>query len=228
VYSATPGQFTPEAYKQTYVQGLQQLLGLLDKQHTPVERIIFVSSTSVYGQEQGEIVTEESETAPKGFSGQTMLEAEANLSKHAIPSTIVRFGGIYGPTRSLSLLQKVKRGEASLQPDPSRMTNRIHQDDCVGILAHLLHHPQPASLYLGVDSTPVSYNEVISWMAQELDAPPPTLITPARPSRRQPTNKQCCNQRIREDGYQFSFPSFREGYREIITKHHPTSPQTDA
>lgn len=213
VYSATPDQRTREAYETAYVLGLKHLLVALSQQ--TLKHFFFVSSTAVYGQNDGSWVDEESETSPNKFNGQVIVEAEQLLSSAAVPTSVVRFGGIYGAGRG-RLLAKVQQG-AEAQLEPPSYTNRIHQDDCVGVLAFLLAQKESGdsvleSCYLGVDSDPAAESDLYQWLAQTLNAPQPKLYNDSEGN----SNKRCSNQRLLEAGYRFKYPSFREGYTAII------------
>jgi len=208
-YIATPGAFQDNAYRAAYVDGLRNLLACL----APDTRVVFVSSTAVYGQTDGQWVDETSATVPNAFSGQRMLEAEALLAAAPGIGTAVRFGGIYGAGRT-RMLRKVLAG-APCVADPPQYTNRIHAEDAVAVLAHVAGLRDPASLYLGVDDAPCTQCELMSWLATRLGRPAPERIS--APAGGVPgSNKRCLNHRLRASGYRFVFPTYREGYGTII------------
>jgi len=207
-YIATPDEFTDAAYERAFVTGLRHLLAALG---TPPARLVFVSSTGVYGQSDGSWVDENSPTEPAAFSGQRLLEAETVARKGAAEPVIVRFGGIYGPGRE-AMLAKVRRGDPC-SADPPRYTNRIHEDDCVGVLAHLGALPAPETLYVGVDSAPCTQCELMDWLAGRLGLPRPARDGGA-PGRG--GNKRCRNDRLLASGYRLRHPSYREGYEAML------------
>ena len=207
---------TDAGYKSAYVDGVENLLAGLAGQ-TKLERLVFVSSTSVYGQRGGAWVDEESPTDPERFNGQRMLEAENKVSASPWTSTCVRFGGIYGAGRE-RLLQSVLSGTAKLK-DPERgstpfYTNRIHQDDCAGILACLLESSNPPGILIGVDNNPAPYNTVLSWMADQCGTP----LSSEPHANPGSSNKRCKDVQLRELGYELLYPSFRHGYRPLIAQ----------
>jgi nucleoside-diphosphate-sugar epimerase len=217
-YTAAAGASTEPAYQAAYVQGLANLLGVLAARGEPIRRVLFTSSTAVYGQAAGEWVDETSPTEPPGFSGRTLLEAERVLAEGPYPGIAVRLGGIYGPGRT-RLLRQVLAGEARLPAEPA-YTNRIHRDDCAGLLAHLLALPAPQPLYLGVDHDPADLRDVYLWLAEQLGAPPPQAAEPGAATspgaRTRAGSKRCNNARLLASGYRFLYPTFREGYGEMI------------
>ena len=214
VYLVSPDASTEDAYRAAYVTGLQNLLASDAVRSSELERIVFASSTAVYGQRDGSLVNEESATEPEGFSGRRLLEAEALLRTAPVPSVVVRFAGIYGPGRQ-RLLTSVQDGTASVSTRP-HLTNRIHRDDCAGFLLHLLQLGNPDPLYIGVDDEPCDMNVVLTWIAETLGAPPPRINEAGGSGRERGGNKRCSNQRLRQSGYQLAYPSFREGYGALI------------
>lgn len=211
VYTATPSQRTEEAYQNIYVRGLQNLLA--HYQSAAMKRVFYVSSTSVYPQQSAEWVDESTVAEPTAFSGSTLLKAENWLKQQNVPSTVIRFAGIYGPGRNW-LLRKVSAGcEAVLSP--SKYTNRIHVADCAGVLAYLIRQDVAGKtiepLYIGVDCEPVPEWDVLSWLAAELNVEGPKEIESDGQQ-----NKRCSNARLLAAGYRFIYPSFKEGYREQI------------
>ena len=213
VYLLSPDASTDDAYRAAYLTGLERLLASDAVKSSPLERILFASSTAVYAQSDGSLVDEDSPTEPAAFSGQRLLEAEACVRASGVPSVVVRFAGIYGPGRQ-RLLTSVRDGSATVGPEP-QITNRIHRDDCAGFLLHLLQLDNPEPLYIGVDDEPSELRVVLEWLAETLGAPPPRT-SDAGSGRERGGNKRCSNRRLRASGYRLSYPSFRDGYGALI------------
>lgn len=216
-YTAAADAFTADAYHRAYVQGLENLLAVLGELETPPERLVFTSSTGVYGQTDGSWVDEDSATEPARFSGRRVLEGERCCRAGAVPSVSLRLGGIYGPGRD-RLIRRVAEREARCEAGPPRYGNRIHSEDAGGALAHLLMLDEPEEIYLGVDCAPVDRCEVLRFLARELglDAPPTVAAGEGEGSRRSTSNKRCSNRRLLESGYGFLYPTYREGYRPLV------------
>ncbi|WP_346796897.1 SDR family oxidoreductase [Halomonas sp. Bachu 37] len=215
VYSVSADRFEESAYQRAYPEGLKRVLGVMRQHAKPPKRVFFVSSTSVYGQQEGEVVNEDSPTEPSSFSGTLMCEAEQALIDHELPGTVLRFSGIYGPGRD-RLIRQVAEGRVAAVT-PLLYSNRIHRDDCVGIIAHLIACDKNGDalepLYLASDCEPVSMHSVMTWLAEQLKVE--VTDTMQSPLRRR-ASKRCDNTRIRETGYQFLYPTYREGYRQVI------------
>jgi nucleoside-diphosphate-sugar epimerase len=210
VYTVAADEHTPEAYERAYERALERLLEALDEKRSPPARFLFVSSTAVYGQNGGETVDETSPTEPTEFSGQTLLRAETLARTFGAGSLVVRFGGIYGPGRT-RFVDSVRNAKLKLAGG-AEYTNRIHVSDCALALRHIARLESPAPVYNAVDDEPADRALVAAWMANALGVPPP--LEP--PSDAQARGKRCSNQRLRASGYTFRYPTFREGYADVI------------
>lgn len=204
VYTATPTARSPQAYRASYVHGLENLLQVVS-----IERLVFVSSTAVLGQDRGEWVDEHSPTEPERFNGRILLEAE-QVARQA-GGIVVRFSGIYGPGRT-RLIERVRNGPLKCRREPPIWTNRIHADDCARVLAHLLALPAPENLYLASDRLPATRWEVYEWLAEQLSAPPPIAVDDPVSGQ----GKRVRNDRLLASGFEFRYPNFREGYLPLI------------
>jgi len=210
LYIATPAERGEQGYRDAYVNGLQNVLAALPQ---PPKHLFFTSSTGVYHQNDHSTVDEQSPTDPERFNGQIMLEAEQLAQQSGIPATSVRFSGIYGPGRN-HLINQVKAGICAPE-NPIYISNRIHRDDCAGVLAHLMKRAiedQPlAPLYLASDDEPTPIHEVMQWLAQELEVTPSEIKV-----TRMAGSKKCDNSLLKNTGYQFHYPSFRDGYKALL------------
>lgn len=202
---------TEHSYREVYETGLNNVLARFGS--VPC---IFVSSTSVYGQSQGEWVDEESVAEPDNLNSQLIRRAEQRITALNPDNIVVRFSGIYGRGREY-LLNRATQSPA-IQQTPPYYTNRIHQDDCVQVLAFLLHKKLSgvslARYYLASDDDSASMFEVMSWLAEQLHCPKPI---PAPVAENSSMNKRCSNQRLKALGYRFSYPCYKEGYGKLIT-----------
>jgi nucleoside-diphosphate-sugar epimerase len=211
-YTASAGGSKDEAYKAAYVDGPGNIIQALNSRGEGLKRFFFVSSTGVYGQTGGEWVDESSETEPGNFSGRRLLEGERLVTQSSVPATVVRLAGIYGPGRTRSIERAL---QAPKDAEPAVYTNRIHRDDCAGALRHLMQLREPEELYLGVDSEPMDRRTVADWLQPRLAGPLPASSSIASAQRRR-TNKRCSNFRLLDSGYEFLYPSFREGFGELL------------
>ena len=102
-----------------------------------------------------------------------------------------------------------------MAPAEPRYTNRIHRDDAAAAIVHLCTMAaDPGPVYLGVDNDPAELGEVQRFLAAELGLPQPASAVAGEPSRG--GNKRCSNALLRSTGFEFAYPTFREGYRAIL------------
>ena len=211
VYAVSSGGAGDEAYRTAYVEGPRNLSEALVALGENPRRFLFVSSTRVYAQSDGEWVDEASPTEPGGYAGRRLLEGERTVSGGPFPATVLRLAGIYGPGRTRSI---ERASDAPLEAGPPVYSNRIHRDDCAGALRHLVHTPGPESLYIGVDHEPADRRTVAEWLHDRLGTRPRPDTPPVQDRGR--TNKRCSNARLVGSGYEFRYPTFREGFAELL------------
>lgn len=215
-YIASADKYKDSAYYQAYVLGLKNTLQAL-KNHS-VKRVFFISSSSVFGQSDGEKVNENSPTSDLNFSTKRLLEGEELALNSQHPATVIRFGGIYGPGRT-HLIDLVTKGKAHCMEDV--WSNRIHSADCAAMLAFLMKKDIATpnsleSIYIGVDNEPTLSCEVYDWLAEQLSVPDVEHLEPKESSRQMRSNKRLSNARIVELGYEFIYPSYKEGYLALL------------
>ncbi|TVT86364.1 NAD-dependent epimerase/dehydratase family protein [Pseudomonas sp. H3(2019)] len=214
VYCAAATDHDEAGYRAAYVQGLQHVLEWLNDYGQAPKRLLFVSSSSVYGQQNGEWIDETSPTQAAGYSGRVMLEAEQIALNSGIPASLVRLTGIYGPGREW-LLSQVRQGYR-VAIDPPLYANRIHVDDAAGLLAFLLLRAERDEAlddcYIGVDDAPAPLAEVVGWLREYLGV----TEWSEDASVRRTGSKRCSNARAKALGWTPRYPSFREGYAAIL------------
>ncbi|WP_256663425.1 SDR family oxidoreductase [Pseudomonas sp. C27(2019)] len=210
VYAMAAQSMTEAGYQQSYVQGQRHLYSWLAQHKQQPKRIVFVSSTSVYGQNDDSWIDEQSPAEPQRWSGQIMLDAEQCALNSGHPATAVRLTGIYGPDRNM-LIKRVREGYHA--PHLHSFTNRIHADDAASLIAAILQADAQGqdveSLYIGVDDEPAEQADVVAWLQQQLQVSrvPDLVLTPRSGSKR------CSNARARALGWVPQYSSYREGYR---------------
>lgn len=202
-----------EEYRQVYLEGTRNLLHWLSA--APPRVYLYTSSTSVYAQADGSWVSEESPAAPDSPTSQVLIEAEQELVKAhcetTFPSIIVRASGIYGPERG-HLFKQFLSGEATMREDGNAWINMIHVEDLAAALAHLMAHGKPGEIYNATDDQPVTQRAFFHWLSDQLNRSMPPAA-PADPNRKRGlTNKRISNVKLKSTGYQFKYPTFREGY----------------
>ena len=213
----------PEIYQQVYVDGTRNLIAWLRGQTSPVKKYVYTSSTSVYGQADGSSVKETSPTEPKSATSQLLVEAERvvlEASQQGFPGVVLRVAGIYGPDRG-HLFHKFCRNEARIDGDGLRIINMIHRTDVVGCIISALKSGRPGEVYNTVDDEPVTQTTFYRWLAETLGKamPPHATEEETATRKRGETSKKVQNRRLKAElGYQFKFPTFRQGYTTEIKR----------
>lgn len=211
-----------DEYRSVYLNGTKNLIDWLSAQ--PPKRFVYTSSTSVYGQTDGSLVKESSPTDPGSETSRLLVETEklllAAAHEKAFPAIILRVAGIYGPGRG-HLFQQYLRNEAKIAGKGDRIINMIHLDDLVGIIITALKSGRAGEAYNAVDDEPVAQIHFFRWLSETLGKwmPPFAPAEDDAVRKRGVTNKKVSNRKIKmELGYQFKYPTFRQGYTAEIDR----------
>ena len=215
LYSVASPEFSEEGYHRYYFNGIQHVLNALKAQGHRPKHAFFTSSTSVYHQMDASWVDENSPTEPTSFAGKELLMAEKALAAGYIPATSVRFPGIYGPGRNRMIEQARQGGHCD--PTPEVWTNRIHRDDCVGVLQFLIEKVLAGEviedIYLACDSQPATLFDILEWMKDRIGDVEPDYELPEATRR---ANRRCSNKRLIAAGYRFKFNNYQQGYEFML------------
>lgn len=162
-------------YHDVQVTGLARMLDALVRHAVPGRtcRVVFSSSTGVWGDEAGAVVDESTPVNPSREAGLALVEAEALLRAHpAGPGTALRFAGLYGPER-MPRLDDLKAGRP-IAADPDTWLNLIHVDDAARVVLAVADAPAPAPLYVVSDGKPVRRRDWYGQLAERTGSPAPT------------------------------------------------------
>lgn len=208
---------------QVYVDGLRNILNAYDQADvagTPVSRFIYVSSTGVYGQTDGDWIDEDSDCRPNRPGGKACLDAEKLLQQHRYfgrRSIVLRLAGIYGPGR-LPQRRMLEQGEP-LEVAADAWLNLIHVDDAVQIINQCRDVATPTTLCVS-DGAPVARGDFYRYLADLLELPPPMFAPPAEGSSRAERargSKRVRNQRLMTTlDYTFAYQDYQAGLRAIV------------
>lgn len=202
--------------REVYVAGLVHVLGTLSPS---TRRFIYISTTGVYGQADGQWVDENSPCEPVTEGGRVCLEAEGRLqgADVSFQRTILRLAGIYGPGR-IPRVAALRAGEPIAAPQRGFM-NLIHVDDAASVVLKAEQN-SPSDLYTVSDGNPVIRGDYYTELARLVSAPPPQFVEPSSEhpaSKRALSNKKISNRRMLEElSPQLTYPSFREGLAAIV------------
>jgi nucleoside-diphosphate-sugar epimerase len=188
----------------------------------PLEAIVYVSSTSVYGRRSGEWTDETTSVDPASPIGTARVESERlyldAFAEAGLPVRICRVPGIYGPGRTLR--QRLENGAYRRLNDEDLWVSRIHVDDLSEALVAAWMRGSPGEIYLLCDDEPVTGEEYAEITASLLALPLPPAVEredirhelSSSAFERRVSARRCSNRRMREE-LQVSprFPSVREG-----------------
>ena len=159
-------------YKENYVLKMNLLHNEMGKSN--VKKILFVSSTSVYGAFEGE-VTEDTFPMPVTESGRQLVEAEKIFQNDkSIQTTILRFGGLIGPNRHPITMLSGKKGLS----DGNVPVNLIHLDDCIHLIKTVLENNWWDQIFNGVYPDHPLKRDYYYQMADKNMLPRPQYLKP--------------------------------------------------
>lgn len=224
VFAASSGGRGADAAREIYVDALSGVLDSYGSRASSPERLVYTGSTGVYGDHDGDWVDESTPLDPTTAKTEVLAEAERvareDAADHGIDGTVARFSGLYGPDRYR--LDRYLDG-----PVTAGYLNMVHRVDAAGAVAFLLTEDRARDeVVLVTDDEPADKWAFADWLAEqcEVDTPPKQTkeerladsdISEAG-RRRVLTSKRCANDYLRDLGYEFEYPTYREGYRDAI------------
>jgi len=198
-----------DLYRRIYFDGARNLLNRF-----PGSTIVLTSSTSVYAQIDGELVTEESAAEPKHETGKILRDTEHLVLGRS--GSIARLAGIYGPGRSF-LLKRFLEGEAIMDLEKGRFVNQVHRDDAAAALFLLLDRQLRAGeIFNVVDDQPILQSECYRWLASKLNRPVPPIGRSTSKRKRGRSNKRVSNAKLRGLGWSPRYPTFADAMEKSI------------
>lgn len=206
IVALTPSQRIPEAYQATYLDLPRLVTRTVNAAHW-----VFVSSTAVYGEHQTTLldrwIDETVLPEPDRCNGEVLLAAEQQLRAQVPRLTVVRCSGLYGPGRT-TLITRAMRGDKGDQ----QWTNRIHIDDAARAVHWCVTAECVPENIIATDLLPAVSGDVLAWIAaQQSDECPETTVLHSHGQGR-----RLRPQALLDAGFEWRFPSFREGYRELL------------
>jgi nucleoside-diphosphate-sugar epimerase len=203
---------------------LRQLRNVLAARARQFAWVAYLSTTGVYGDHAGDLVTEDTPLTPNTERGWRRLAAErqwlALWADCGLPVHIFRLAGIYGPGRNqlVSLLD----GTARRIIKPGQVFSRIHVEDIASVLEASMARPNPGRAYNVCDDEASPPQDVVAFGAELLGLPVPPDIPFAEaelsPMARSfyADSKRVSNARIRSElGVALRYTTYREGLRAL-------------
>ncbi|PXY44441.1 NAD(P)H-binding protein [Flavobacterium hydrophilum] len=188
----------PDSEKKTFVEKIQNLIPFIEK--SSVKKVLFVSSTSVYG-DQNDLITQETNPNPETESGKQLLLAENILQKNEnFETTILRFGGLIGedrhPVKFLAGKENLENADAPV--------NLIHQNDCISIIEEILNQSKWNEVFNAVAPFHPTREEYYTQKAKEQN-----LILPKFSAEKSNIRKVISSDKIENNlNYQFQLENY--------------------
>lgn len=214
VFSVAPSKAEYDHYHQLYYKGLANTLSWLQQVQQQPKRLLVISSSAVYAQNDGQWVDENSPTEPTSNQGRTMLLMEQLALQSELASTCIRLAGIYGPNRTY-LIKQAEQG-IHYPEQPPLYANRIHIDDAANLVQQLIQYHQTGNTlkdyYIGVDDKPTPIQETLTWLRNKLNI----NQLANQYAKRRVGSKRLSNKLAKTIGWQPYYQSYQEGYTELL------------
>jgi nucleoside-diphosphate-sugar epimerase len=184
--------------RKIFVEKIETLIPFIEK--STVTKILFVSSTSVYGDEN-ETITEQTNPNPETESGKQLLLAEAILQKNQnFETTTLRFGGLIGEDRHPV---KFLAGKENLE-NPDAPVNLIHQNDCIEIIQEIINQSKWNEVFNAVAPFHPTREEYYTQKAKEQN-----LILPKFSTEKSNIKKVISSEKVEKSlSYQFRLDNY--------------------
>lgn len=201
----SPKESTVAGYQYSYLDSATPIIQAL--QSHPIQRLIVVSSTRVYGENQGQQVTDETLIQPSDRQGQILFDMEqAYLKAYPRICTIVRPSGIYGTS-----VQRLQKMAAQTQYYPNlHWSNRIHIEDVVNFLVYLLHVEHVENSYILTNNQPQLLHEILQWFQKYMALPLLQLET------QHVTGKKLYATRLQQIGFKLCHQDCYDDYAQLL------------
>lgn len=191
------------------------------------QRVVYISTTGIYGDCHGDSVDEERTPCPQADRSKRRLDAETALREWSrrtgVKVVVLRVPGFYGPGKLP--LARIRKGTPVLMESESPWSNRVHIDDLVTSCLAAMHHPAPGDTYNISDGHPSTMTDYFNQVADAAGLPRPPQISLAQANKHfspellsyLSESKRIDNTRMREElGIQLAYPTLKEGLAAAI------------
>lgn len=209
----SPDTLSLQGYRDSYYAIAEHVVRLGD--HLPnLKRVVFISSTGVYGQNAGEVIDINTPVfAPASATSQVILQTEQLLQQHfEDKSVIIRPSGIYGQSRLrlLTMATQLAAQSTNIASNyPSNTwTNRIMDIDLVSIIVKVINAGETVPVYLATDNAPVPLYTVLNYLATAQG------LNLSLPCMEPTTGKRIINNL---PASWLNYPDWQSGYQHILS-----------
>jgi nucleoside-diphosphate-sugar epimerase len=192
--------------------GIRHLLQYLP---SSLDRIVYISTTGVFGGSEGQRVNEDTECLPVHSNGLARLQSEQLYRATHCKKTVLRVPAIYGPGRGTGI--SLKKSVYPYLDNGSRWSNRIHVQDLAQIISKVVTWVgELPEVLCASDDCPAKVQEIVQYYCSRFGYSMPRSITEqeaiSRGMQSVLSNQRVSNQLLKELlGYTFKYPSYKEG-----------------
>jgi len=227
--------FAPPPATGTTDPRMQHFLNAIDPAQLPA-RIVYISTSGVYGDRGGEMVNEDTPPNPQADRARRRYDAEQQLRRfgqeYGVAVVILRVGGIYGPGRlpRKRLEDRIPIIHEHLAPS----TNRIHAEDLAQICVAAARRGRADGIYNVSDGTDSNMTEYFNTVADFLKLPRPPAIDWEEAERSLSAgmlsylkeSRRMDNRRMLEElGVELQYPTLETGLAAMLSETEQPSPE---
>ena len=201
--------------------GVRNLLSAIKESAIEIERVLYLSTTGVFGVRDGSVVSEETSPSPWNPQGQARFVSEEAYRESGIPFTALRLPAIYGFDRGLVF--SIRNGSYRMVGDGSSWSNRIHVEDLARVIVASLNTQElPPVLCVG-DDEPARSIDIVRYICEKERLAMPGSVS-SDDVLRAGGFTMLSNQRMRNDlmkqvlGFRLLYPTYREGFYPPATR----------
>jgi len=215
--------FAPPSVKGVEDTRMRNFLNAMTSENLPAQ-FIYISTSGVYGDQQGQLINEQTPANPQVDRAKRRYHAELQLQKwakkHAVALTILRVGGIYGPGRLP--LQRLKDEIPMLHENLAPLTNRIHADDLAQVCVAAANKKAAGQIYNVSDGSNSNMTEYFNTIADACGLKRPPLvdwdeaektISKGMLSYLKESRKMDNSKMIKELGITLKYPTLKDGLK---------------
>lgn len=214
--------FAPPPGRGAHDTRTAHLIAALAKGSSLPQQLVYISTSGVYGDCNGELVAETRPVRPQTDRARRRADAEDRLrewgARSGVRISILRVPGIYAADRLP--LARLEKGTPALKPEEDSYVNHVHADDLARIVVAALHHAHPNRMYNAADDAPQKMGDYFDLVADRFGLPRPPRIARAEAARVIPESllsfmnesRRLVNRRIkRELRLKLRYPTVEEG-----------------
>ncbi|OGA44407.1 MAG: NAD(P)-dependent oxidoreductase [Betaproteobacteria bacterium RIFCSPLOWO2_12_FULL_62_13] len=214
--------FAPPPDRGVHDTRTAHLIAALAKGQSLPQQVVYISTSGVYGDCDGELVAETRPVRPQTDRARRRADAERRLrewgARSGVRVVILRVPGIYAEDRLP--LARLKNGTPALTPEDDAYVNHVHAEDLARIVVAALYRGHPNRMYNAADDAPQKMGDYFDLVADRFGLPRPPRVTRAQAERVLPQNllsfmresRRLVNRRIKQElRARLRFPTVNEG-----------------